>query len=95
MRSSTRKHLAGLVLLSMAALAACSDDDPSGPPVVNPPLGLQVTPTGATSIDVRFTSTAGDNAYHVERAEGAQGTFAEISQITAPAASQTVTYADT
>jgi hypothetical protein len=80
-----------------ALLAACGDDDdggtgPDNDP--NPPLGLQVSALGVSSIRVEFQSTAGDGSYIVERAEGATGTFAPDTTITAPAASGAVSYTD-
>ena len=85
-----------LTLGAVVALAACGDDDGGTGPDSNPtpPLGLQVTALGVTSIGVSFQSTAGDNAYIVERAEGASGAFVTDTTITAPAAAGAVTYTD-
>ncbi len=85
-----------LTVLALVALAACSDDDSgTGPTPVNPPLGLQTTALGVTTIRVQFQSTAGDNSYVVERAEGATGgTFAADTTITAPTTAGTVAYTD-
>lgn len=85
-----------LTLGAIVALAACGDDDGGTGPDNNPtpPLGLQVTALGVTSIGVSFQSTAGDNAYVVERAEGAGGAFATDTTITAPAAAGAITYTD-
>jgi hypothetical protein len=82
---------AGLIAL----LAACGDDDSTGPSnTANPPLGLQASALGVTSIRVEFQSTAGDNAYVVERAEGTAGAFASDTTIPAPATATAVSYAD-
>lgn len=86
------RPLAATLLL---AGAACGSDD-SNPvePTPNPPLGLQVTAVSSSLIRISFQSAAGDNSYVVERAEGAAGTFAVVTSITAPAASQALTYDD-
>lgn len=78
-------------------LAACgSDDDPGTGPDTNPnpPLALQAEALGVTTIRVQFQSTAGDNAYVVERAEGATGSFATDTTISAPATATAVSYTD-
>jgi hypothetical protein len=92
-RSVALRHLA---LGAIVALAACGDDNGGTQPDNNPtpPLGLQVTALGVTSIGVSFQSTAGDNAYVVERAEGASGAFATDTTITAPAAAGAISYTD-
>jgi hypothetical protein len=82
----------GLVVL----LAACGDDDGGTGPDNNPtpPLGLQAEALGVSSIRVSFQSAAGDNAYVVERAEGASGAFASITTLQAPATAGAVSYTD-
>lgn len=79
------------------ALGACGSDNggTTNPPKPNPPLGLSATATSTTSIDVSFTSTAGDNSYVVERATGAAGTFAQAGTVTAPATAGAVKFTDT
>ena len=83
------------LLLAAAALAACGDDDDPTGTSINPPLGLSVTPTGATTARVTFNSAAGDNSYVIERAEGASGSFAAAGTVQAPATPGTVTFDDT
>ncbi|HSA56108.1 MAG TPA: fibronectin type III domain-containing protein [Gemmatimonadaceae bacterium] len=83
-----------LLTASLLAVAACSDDDDPAGPSLNPPLGLQVTAQGASVIRVSFTSTAGDDSYIIERAEGAAGTFAQVHTAAAPATAGLVTYDD-
>lgn len=93
MRFSSRltTHIFALALLG---LAACGDDDPVSP-TVNPPLGLQVTALGSSSIQVSFNGRAVDDSYTIERAEGAAGAFATVATVNAPATDGTVTYNDT
>jgi hypothetical protein len=76
--------------------AACGDDDAgSGPDNnPNPPLALQAEALGVTTIRVQFQSTAGDNAYIVERAESATGSFATDTTISAPATATAIAYTD-
>ena len=85
-----------LTLGAIVALAACGDDDggtgPDSNP--NPPLGLQASALGVTTIRVSFQSTAGDNAYIVERAEGASGAFVTDTTITAPTTAGAIAYTD-
>ena len=87
-----RFALSGLVLAA-ALFAACSDDGTTEPNV-NPPLGLAVTATGATTARVTFNSLAGDNSFIIERAEGAGGAFASVATPQAPATPGTVTFDD-
>jgi hypothetical protein len=97
MFSSLGRSSARITALAAVAFgAACSSDDggSTGPGNPQPPLGLQATALGATSIRVGFQSTAGDNAYIVERAEGTTGAFAPDTTIAAPAASSAIAYID-
>jgi hypothetical protein len=83
--------------LAIAALtlAACGgDDDPAGPAIPNAPLGVTATATGVSAIRVAFSTAAGINAYNVERAEGAVGTFAQVGTVQAPATPGAVNYDD-
>jgi len=91
----TRSRL--LALTAFLAVAACGGDDDggTGPGTnPNPPLGLQATALGVTTIRVEFQSAAGDNTYIVERAEGASGQFAVDTTIGAPATASAVSYTD-
>jgi hypothetical protein len=77
------------------ALGACgSDDGPAAPAKPTPPLGLQAVATSSSTIDVTFTSTAGDNSYTVERATGTAA-FAQVGTVTAPATAGVVKFSDT
>ncbi len=60
----------------------------------NPPLGLSAVATSSSTIDVTFTSTAGDNSYTVERATGTAA-FAQVGTVTAPATAGVVKFTDT
>jgi hypothetical protein len=82
------------LVLSLFGVLACGDDDPAAP-AVDPPLGLQVSPTGSSSIRVSFNGRAADDSYTIERAEGAGGSFTPITAVDAPATDGTVTYDDT
>jgi hypothetical protein len=81
--------------LAMIALAACGDDDDPTAPTIDPPLGLQVSATGSSSIRVSFNGRAIDDNYTIERAEGASGTFASVTTVNAPATDGVVSYDDT
>lgn len=81
----------------MAALSlvvgACGSDS-TGPAAPQPILGLNVTPKGATSVQLTFNSVAGDDSYTIERAEGAGGAFASVTTVNAPATPGLITYVD-
>jgi hypothetical protein len=77
-----------------AALVAACDSDGITDPGAQVVLGLAATPKGATSIQLSFTGTAGDESYTVERATGANGTFASVTSVPAPATGGTVTWTD-
>src|SRR5688500_137665 len=78
------------LVLGMALLWACSDDDPVTPSN-NPPAGLAASASGSTAINLTWTAATGVTQYVLERAQGAAGTFAEINR---PARSAT-SYPDT
>lgn len=93
MASSRLLHLIGAAAIAVSA--ACGNDDSSPvEPTPNPPLGLAVSATSSSTIRVTFTSTAGDNSYNIERAEGAAGTFTQVTNQSAPATASTVTFDD-
>lgn len=99
MKSSFLRRDALIGRLALGAtliLGACGDDDPGTGPDnnPNPPLALQAEALGVTTIRVQFQSTAGDNSYIIERAEGATGSFATDTTITAPATATAVSYTD-
>ncbi len=91
----SRVSKATLALAAAFALAACGDDDPSGPSRPNAPFGVTATATGSSSIRVSFTSAAGVTSYSIERAEGAAGTFGQAGTVQAPATPGSVTFDDT
>jgi hypothetical protein len=68
----------------MLALGACSDQGTE--PSNNPPTGLAVTATGATTTHLTWTAAPGATQYVLERAQGPAGTFSEINR---PASSAT------
>lgn len=88
--------LSRLALALAVLFAACSNDDNGTGPDNNPtpPLGLQVSTLGVSSVRVSFQSAAGDNAYVVERAEGASGAFVVDTTVAAPAAAAEIAYTD-
>lgn len=91
-RTIARASLASILLIA----TACGGSDSSGPTTPTkptPPIGLQAVATGSASIRVSFTSTAGDNSYIVEHAEGAAA-FAAAGTVTAPATAGVVTFTD-
>ena len=87
-------RLSAIALLPLA-VAACGDDDPSGPDRPSAPFGVTATATGASSIRISFTSAAGVTSYTIERAEGAAGAFAQAGTVQAPTTPATVTFDDT
>jgi hypothetical protein len=87
-----RMMTAALAVISLVA-AACGSDS-TGPTPPQPILGLTTTAKGAASVQLTFNSVAGDNSYNIERAEGASGTFAAVSSVTAPSTPGLVTFVD-
>jgi len=68
--------------LSVGLLAACGDDDPTGPVVEAPPVpgGIAASATGPNTVQLSWTASSGATGYVVERAQGATGgTFAQIA----------------
>jgi hypothetical protein len=81
-----------LAALALFALA-CNNDDITGPPQ---PLGVTATATGNATVNVAWTSVAGDSSYTIERAPGATGgTFVEVGSVVAPATVGPVKFTDT
>jgi hypothetical protein len=58
------------LVLGMALLWACSDDDPVTPSN-DPPAGLAATASGSTGINLTWTVATGVTQYLLERAQGA------------------------
>lgn len=80
--------------LAIFMLSVGCSDGGTGPSNPNPILGLSTTALSSSSIRLNFNSSAGDDSYDVERAEGTTGTFARIGNIPAPAVAGPVTYTD-
>ncbi|MES2176877.1 MAG: hypothetical protein V4550_03345 [Gemmatimonadota bacterium] len=89
-----RRALSAAAVVIALATVACGSDTPTEPVAPSPVIGASATSKSASSITISFTSTAGDASYDVERAEGAAGTFAAVTNLPAPAAAGTVTYTD-
>lgn len=83
--SLSRWTLAVTAVLAGSILSGCSSDSATAPSAPNPILGLLATAKSSSSVQYSFNSVAGDGSYLVERAEGATGTFATDTTITAPA----------
>ncbi len=94
--SFIRRTLAAAVAGVAVLTAACSSSDKATAPVVPLPIvGASAVAKSTTSIQISFTSVAGDVSYDLQRAEGASGTFgAAITTIAAPATAGTLTYTD-
>ncbi len=88
--SASRRILTAALVIAGTMATACSSDSTTAPVAPNPILGLGVTVKGSTSLQYTFTSVVGDGSYEVQRAEGASGTFATDTTITAPAASAAI-----
>ncbi|MEO8621801.1 MAG: fibronectin type III domain-containing protein [bacterium] len=89
-----RRALSAAVVAVSLATAACGSDSPTAPVAPNPIIGVSVTAKSISSVLVSFNSNAGDNSYDLERAEGAAGTFAAVTNLPAPASAGPVTYTD-
>ncbi|MEP6729252.1 MAG: fibronectin type III domain-containing protein [bacterium] len=94
MKLTRRALAAAAVVITLASLACGSSDSPAGPSAPNPVVGVVATPKGATSVQISFNATAGDASYDIERAEGATGTFANVTNVPAPSAGGSVTWTD-
>jgi hypothetical protein len=88
-----RRSLISAVAIIAPYAAACSDSN-TGPSAPDPIVGLSTTAKGSSSIQLSFNSRAGDTRYDIERAEGAAGGFAQITNVVAPATVGAVTYTD-
>ncbi len=92
MSVSRRALTTALAFISF--VAACSSDKTTAPSAPNPILGASASAKGASSVQVTFSSVAGDVSYDIERAEGSTGTFAVVTNIAAPATAGVVNYTD-
>lgn len=82
--SRNRLYVAALAALACTIVACGDDDPPTGNNTPNPPTGVTVTATSATSLRVTFTGVTGASGYVIERAQGATGgTFTVIDTVTA------------
>nr|MDP9177955.1 fibronectin type III domain-containing protein [Gemmatimonadota bacterium] len=89
----TRRSLIHAIAMIALYSAACSDSN-TGPSAPDPIVGLSTTAKGSSSVQLSFNSRAGDTSYDIERAEGAAGAFAQITNIVAPATPGAVTHVD-
>jgi hypothetical protein len=95
MRMSRLRRFAAVSVLTVASFAAaCGDDGDPTSPSATPVIGVTTEAMSSTSVKISFTSHAGDNSYNVERAEGAAGTFSQVTSVPAPTTAGTVTYTD-
>ena len=90
----TRRALTAVAVVVTFAAVACGSDSSTGPVAPTPILGVQATAKGATSVLVSFNGNVGDASYDIERAEGAAGTFANVTSVPAPGAGGSVSYTD-
>ena len=92
MKLTCRALSAAVVALSLGT-SACGSDTTTGPATPNPIVGVSVTARSISSVVISFNSNAGDTSYDIERAEGAAGTFAAITNLPATT-SGPVSYTD-
>lgn len=93
MKLTQRALSAVAVAISLASMA-CGSDSATGPTAPSPIVGVSAVAKGSSSITVSFTSTAGDASYDIERAEGAAGAFASVTNLPAPATASAMSYTD-
>ncbi|MDB4913883.1 MAG: hypothetical protein JWM95_1527 [Gemmatimonadetes bacterium] len=94
MKLTRRALTAAAVAVSLATAACGSSDGPTTPVTPNPIIGASVIAKSSSSTTISFTSVAGDASYDIERAEGATGAFAGITNLPAPATAGAMTYTD-
>jgi hypothetical protein len=85
-------HRRALTALLAIVIAACTES--TGPSAPDPILGLSSTPKSSTSVQLNFNTAAGHDSYDIERAEGANGTFVQITNLPAPTTPGPITYLD-
>lgn len=71
-----------LAVIFLIPVAACDDDNGTGPEVLAAPSGLTVTMTSSDLVTVTFQAVANADSYAVERAPGSGGAFAELGTTT-------------
>ena len=86
---SNRRALTALLAI---AITACTES--TGPSVPDPILGLSTTAKSSTSVQLTFNSAAGHDSYDIERAEGANGSFVQITTVPAPSTPGPLAYVD-
>ncbi len=68
-----------MVLAAVAgAMLACGDNSPTDSGTVSPPTAVTASAVSAVAARVTFVGVTGATGYLVERAEGAQGIFAQV-----------------
>lgn len=91
----THRALSAAAMAVSLLTAACGSESVVVVPVApNPIIGASVTSKNSSSTTITFTSVAGDASYDIERAEGAAGTFAAVTNLVAPATAGAMTYTD-
>ena len=89
-----RRAHAALIVAATLVSASCGSDSTTAPAPPAPVIGVAVTPKSSSSVTISFASTVGDASYDIERAEGATGSWASVTNMPAPTAGGTVTYTD-
>ncbi|MEI6739398.1 MAG: fibronectin type III domain-containing protein [Gemmatimonadaceae bacterium] len=89
--SFSRWALTASAVVAGSLLTGCKSDSTTAPVPPSPILGLTASAKSSTSVQYGFTTVAGDGSYLIERAEGATGTFAADTTITAPATATPIT----
>lgn len=89
-----RRKVSTVIAVFTLIVAGCTSDS-TGPSAPNPILGLSSIPKNSSSVQLTFNSVAGDASYDIERAEGAAGTFASVTNVPAPSTPGQVSYTDT
>ena len=82
MQSSWKQIFPVVILTGAALLAACGDDDPSGPAALVAPTSIEASAASNTSATIEFGAVSGADAYVIERAAGAAGEFTMLAQVT-------------
>ena len=92
--SMLRRFAAVSTITVLSFAAACGSDDSPTAPTATAVIGVTTEAMSSTSVKISFTSHAGDNSYNIERAEGASGSFSQVTSVPAPTTAGTVTYTD-
>src|SRR6476620_11016190 len=89
---SIHRALAATVAAFTIIAVGCTDN--TAPAAPDPILGLSTTAKSSSSVQLTFNSSAGDQSYDIERAEGAAGAFAQVKSVAAPATPGQITWVD-